>query len=243
MNEQELVNKIKELKNIKPNSEWVSFTKQRILSQKQESFSVLDSLGFVFNHKAIFSGVIVFLILIGSFGMAQRAVPGDPFFAIKKMGVKVRSVFVSKDNKLDFKLGQAQKRLDDLTKIIEANKTKKLDSAINEYQETVSDMAETLAKEKDSDKVKEIVLQVQELEEQEDKVKSLGTIIERNLDLDFALIEKMLKHINNLEIESLNQKQRDLIQEIQQDVANKDYDQALIKSLEIEDLPEFELDL
>ena len=242
MNEQELVKKIKELKNIKPNNEWVSFTKQRILSQKQES-SIFDSLSFIFNHKAVFSGAVVFLILIGSFGMAQRAMPGDPFFAVKKMGDKVRSAFVSEDNKSDFKLGQAQKRLNDLTKIAEANKTKKLDSAISEYQETISDVAESITNEKDKEKVKEIVLQVQELVEQEDKVKSLGTIIDRNLDLEFALIEKMVKHINSLEIEKLNQKQRDLIQEIQEDVANEDYDQALIKSLEIEDLPEFEFDL
>ena len=235
MTENELISKIKELKQIKPKQDWVFLTKEQILSKKEEvsSPSFIRVMRFMFGHKLAFSSLVVFLVLIGTFSFAQKSLPGDTLFFIKKAVEKSQVVFVSEAEKPKFKLDQAKKRLQDLTKIAEANDTKKLAPAINEYQASMSEVAETLAKEEDKEKLKEIVLEVQKLEEKEERIKSLSVEMERNIDLDYILVLTIINHIKDLETRSLTEKQREILVEIKEDVENEDFEAALIKSLEI----------
>ena len=187
----------------------------------------------MFGHKLAFSALAVFLVLIGTFGFAQKSLPGDNLFFIKKAVEKSQAVFVSETERPKFKLDQAKKRLQDLTEIAEANNTKKLAPAINEYQASMSEVAETLAKEEDKEKLKELVLEVQKLEEKEERIRSLSVEMERNIDLDYVLVLTIINHIKDLETRSLTEKQQEILVEIKEDVENEDFEAALIKSLEI----------
>jgi len=72
LNEKQLVKKIAQLKEIKPNENWVSFTKQSILGQRSEQIEKVDVFGWLFNPIKnpawVVRGVVISaLILVGVF--------------------------------------------------------------------------------------------------------------------------------------------------------------------------------
>jgi len=236
MTEEKLIRKIKELRQIKPSQDWVFFTKERILGEKETVIgpSFIEVMRFIFSHKTAFATLTVFLVLVGVFGFAQKSVPGDTLFVIKKTFEKSQAVFVSEAEKPEYNLEQAKKRLEDLFKIAESNNTKKLAPAINEYQASISKIAESLAEEKDKEKLKKIVLEVQKLEEREERIKSLAVEMGRNIDLDYVLVRTIINHIKDLETRTLTEEQQELLVEIKEEVEKENFEEALIKSLEIQ---------
>lgn len=237
MNEKELITRIQQLRKFEPEGEWVSLTKGRILAQNEakESFSIFQQVKFILNHKTVFSGLAIVLFLVGIVGVSQSSMPGDALFRVKKITERSQSIFLSKASKTEFNLKQADKRLNDLLKIAEANDTKNLAPAINEYQATVSKVAENIADEQDRTKVKEIVEEVQKLGVREDKIKSLAVEIGDNIEMDYALVKTIVDYINELESRILTDDEREIIYDIQEDLKNENYEAALIKSLQITD--------
>ena len=81
MQDFELISAIKGLKEVKPNKEWVVLSKNRILGVKEE---VKPSVGFIFwAPRLAWAPIISVFIIIGLFGFAQSAVPGNLFFSFK----------------------------------------------------------------------------------------------------------------------------------------------------------------
>ncbi|MFH1656390.1 MAG: DUF5667 domain-containing protein [Candidatus Nealsonbacteria bacterium] len=241
MTENELITKIKEIQKITPRKDWVVFTKAKVLdsfNEKESSSTFIDSIRFIFSHKFVFFTLAVCLVFIGTISFAQQSVPGDKLFFIKRTIEESKGIFVSKEGKTNFKLEQAKKRLDDLTKVAESNKTKKLAPAMNAYKESMSDVASSLSKEENNEKVKEIVQEVQKLVEEEKKVKSLAVEIDRNVDLDYVLVKTIIDNINDLETKSLTETQVELLVKVNEFVKEGDFESALMKSLEINSVEE-----
>jgi len=244
MTEEQLINKIQKLRQIKPSQDWVFLTKKKILGEKTEQ-SWLSNLTIVrlldFEKlikrglflKPVYITLITLVVLVGVFGLVRKSVPGDTLFVIKKASERSQAVFVSEAEKPKFNLEQAKKRLEDLIKIAETNNTKKLASAISEYQEKVSEVAKDLIEEKNDEKIKEIIAEMKGLKEKEKRIESLGTVIERNIDKDYALVQTIIEHIKDLEARSLTEEQREILVEIKENIENEDFESALIKSLEI----------
>ncbi len=238
--EKQLISKLQELRQIKPSSDWVVFTKNRIFAAETETrvsvgFSFISFIReiqkgerFVFRHKPAFAFALVMLIFIGVFGFAQNSVPGDSLFTLKKITEKGTTVFVSEKNQAKHNLDTANKRLDDLTKIAQENEVKNLAPAINEYQESVSKAAESLAT---MGNVKEIISEIKKLEKKEEKVKSLGIEIGESKELNNALAKIVETEIKDLEAGSLTQKQEEILFEVKQDYEAGNYSQALEKIL------------
>lgn len=257
MTEAELIKKIQELKQIQPRKDWVLFTKSQIFSEEpKESFaSVLTSLlpmvGKIFPMAQIFSPfrflnfknlkpVLVtlaslFILISGAFIFAQNSLPGDLLFSAKKITERSQSVFVSDDNIIKFELNIAEKRLDDLAKVTEKNSVKNLAPAINEYKESVSDVAKSLAVENNKEVVKEIVSGVKKLEEKEQQVRTLGAVIGENEELGKAVAQKMVETletlIKDLEGRTLTEDQQEDFAKAKEYFEAGDYNQALIELL------------
>jgi predicted RND superfamily exporter protein len=241
MTEKQLIAKLKQLKEIKPSENWVCFVKDQILKEenpiyKKEAefnFSFISFIKelqkgerFVFQHKPAFAFLTVLLILIGVFGFAQSSVPGDSLFTLKKIAEQSQSIFVSEENqpKRDFEL--ANKRLDDLTKIAQENSVDNLAPAINEYQESVSKAAESLAKEEKHD-IKEISAVIKELEKKEEAIKSLGVEIGDKEKLNNVLADIVATEISDLDKKTLTEEQKELLIKIKQNYEQGNYSQAL----------------
>jgi len=236
MTEKQLIAKIKELQQIKPSNDWVVLTKKQILGEEKPVpvFSFISFIReiqkgerFVFQHKPAFATFLVFAILFGLFGFAQNSVPGDTLFSVKKITEKSQTVFISEKGQPKHDLELANRRLDDLAKIAEANQTQKLTSAINEYQESVSKAAESLAEAE----VKEVVSEIKKLEEKTEKVKSLGIEIGESEEWDNALAEITEREVEDLEARTLTEEQEEVLVEVKEDCGAENYSDALIKIL------------
>lgn len=244
MTEKELIAKIRELRQIKPRSDWVLFTKSRILGKEEivrdrvsGDFSFIGFLReiqrgerFIFQHKPVFATLLTLAVLFGLFGFSQNSLPGDILFSIKRITEKSQAVFISEKEQPKHNLEMVNKRLDDLTKVAESNSAKKLGPAINEFQASVSKAAKSLAR-ADSQTVKEIVLEVKKLEEKTEQIKSLGVEIGESEELDNALAKIVEREINDLEERTLTEKQSEILVQAKEDFEKGNYSSALEKIL------------
>jgi len=227
MTETNLVKKIQELKKIRPRKDWVVLTKSQILG---ESARGRASVSFFPFWKPALVTVTAFGILFGIFSLAQNSLPGDILYPIKKLTEKSQAVFVSEKELPKYNLEIANKRLDELTEIAQTNQVKKLAPALQEFQASVSEAAENLAKVKKPD-VEKIVVQTKKLEENKQKVEALGVVLGETEKLDDALAQLVESQIKDLEGRTLTEEQEDILAQAKEDYEAGNYSDALIKIL------------
>jgi len=248
MEEKKLIGQIRELRQIKPNKDWVALTKSRILGEKKIELTpiFLSSVGhylrLFFGWRPIYAGLIIVFVLFGLFGFAQNSLPGDPLYPIKKISERAQAVFVSEEEKPAFQLKLANERLEELAKIVEANQMKKLASAINEVQASIAQTSQNLREVKEPEKekiAKTIVEQTQKLKGTKQKIEEvLATKIgteESEKELEEALIPyyKIVagSQIKDLEERTLTEEQEDILTQAKEDYEAGNYFDALIKIL------------
>ena len=100
MDEKTLIGKIEILRQIRPRKNWVVLTKKRILGEERTLPGLFsDSLrvfqGLFYQYKLALASLILLFILGGTFVFAQKSLPGEPLFLVKKITEKTRAVFVS----------------------------------------------------------------------------------------------------------------------------------------------------
>ena len=220
MTENELIGKVRKLRQIKPRKDWVVLTKKRILGEPPTLQGLfLDSLKFfpkvVFQYKLALATLIVILILGGGFGFAQNSLPGDFLFPVKKITERTRALFVSEEEKPAFQLKLTNERLEELTRIAETHQIKNLAPAINEFQASVSEAAQKLIKIKEPEKTweagKAVVAEIKKLEENKQKVESLGVVVGDAEEIEDAMCQLVEREIKNLG--TLTEKQQELLEE------------------------------
>jgi len=235
MTEKEVINKLHQLRQIKPRKDWVVLTKTQILGEEVSSnkFSqIIDILPRVNFRRVLvpaFSFCLPFVIL----AVSQNALPGDNLYPVKKFTEKTQAVFVSESEKSNVQLGIVNKRLEELNKIASTNQTDKIAPAIEEYQASLSEAVKNLTKAKNAD-VKEIVQQAKKIEESKQKAEVLGiNISEASDELNSALLSLAEREIKDLENRTLNEAQQKLLIEAKENFEAGNYSQALEKIWEI----------
>jgi len=89
MNQKELINSIKQLKEIKPRKEWAVLLKSQILAEKQsevivvknpaKSVSFLDIISSVFlQRKLAYAFAVILFLIVGVFGLTKLLPAGEP---------------------------------------------------------------------------------------------------------------------------------------------------------------------
>lgn len=241
MNEQELIQKIQVLKQIKPKEEWVFLTKQKVLStaveaRKESWFEEFVSvLSFVIKKpvfKPALASFAVLAVLFGTVSFSRSAVPGDLLYSVRKIAEKGRTLLASDQDMSKIKLEMANNRLEDLTKIAEANQGRNLAPAIEEFKQNAAEAAQNIASKitKNSPKaVKEIAKEVKVLEENKAKVEKLGVVIGQTEELDNALEGLVSREIQDLKSKTLAEEQQSILAAAEKDFADKNYSDALIK--------------
>lgn len=253
MDEKELIRKIKELQDIKPSQNWVVLTRNQILGEAarqtdfaKEKLSVVSVFRLMLQPKVLVP--ISFAFVAGIFFFSQFSLPGEQLHLVKKISETTQGTFVSEEQKPEFYLSLAEKRAEELKKIVENNQVAKLSPAIKEYQETLKKASESLDKEsKETNQTIKIAEKVTALQE---KTKE----IEKSLDIEFKEMgevkEKVLAcvkggientknqlavlvngEIASLENSSLNESQQAVLSEIKQMAQQGDYSGAWEKIL------------
>jgi hypothetical protein len=233
--EKELIGKIKELRQIKPRKDWVSLTKSQILgspAQISEKFMAgKEPVGFTFFPylKPAFAGLITVFLFIGLIGFAQNSLPGDFLYPVKKISERGRAVFVSSEEKPAFQLKLANERLEDLTKA----SAKNLAPTIIEFQANISEAAKNLTKidatTSDPVVMKKIVEETRKLEENKQKVESLGVVVEgkETEELGNALAQMVDSLIEDLESRTLTEEQETILSQVKELFEKGKYSDAL----------------
>jgi len=243
MTEKELIQKIQELRDIRPRQDWVVLTKKQILGSEpsyREKFSAIlevfplsaEALAkagrLLFQPKLAFATLIILGVLISSFSFAQNSLPGDFFYPLKKMTEKTQAIFASQEQKPKLQLELVNKRLEELNKIAETNQVKNLTPALNELQANISQAAKEIIKTKKLD-VKEIVQQTKKLEETKQKVEALGVVIGGTEELDNALAQLVEQEIKDLGTRTLTENQEKLLTEAKENFEANNFSEALEK--------------
>jgi len=237
MEEKELIGKLRELRQIRPSKDWVVLTKNQIFGQEAKI-----SVGYYLNYlRVAYAGLVVVFVLFGLFSFSQRSLPGELLYPIKKISEKVQAVFVSETDKPQASLKLANKRLEELTKIVETNQVQKLAPAINEFQASVSEATKSLSKidaiSTDAVVVKKIVDQVKDIEKKAKEVESQGVVFEDeelaelkevSNKLELGLLIRILENmISDLENRTLTEKQEEILLQMKELVEEEKYSEAL----------------
>lgn len=225
MTEEKLIQKIKELREIKPSQDWVVRVKKEIFSREPEhKINWLSVFTFVPRHKLAFATLTVIFVLVGVFGWAQSSLPGEFFYPVKKVVERAQINLSAQTERPKLQLELANKRLSDIAKIVDTNQITKLAQAVGEFQATVSEAAQDLAIAKDP---KKVIQEVQKLEENRKKVEALGVMVGEMEELENVLARITEREIKDLESRTLSEEQLELLEKAKQDYEAGNYSQAL----------------
>ncbi len=253
MTDKELINKIRGFRDVKPSKNWVLLAKKRIFDEEpiiapryekktdRERASVslsnlFEEIKIIFSHKFAFASILSLLLLFGVFAFAQNSLPGNFLFPLKRVVENSQAVFVSQNEQSNYDIGIAQKRLKELVEVAQKNSVKNLAPAINEYQASISKVADNLYRAKDEKNIKEIVAKIQELKKQELGIKSLSdVVVPTNNSWDIAsaqvLINMLEPFVEDLKSRSLTDEQKEALERVENYLQERDYDEALMELL------------
>jgi len=223
LTEKELIGKLKELRQIKPQRDWTSITKTRILGvETTGGFTLFPYL------KPAFAGfVCVFMVMGGLYIAVKNSIPGESLYAIRKIAHQGEAFFVSDQGKTLFQLKLANDRLEDLTK----SPAKNLAPTLDEFQANISQAAKELSKidatTTNAIAIKKIVEETKKLEENKQKVESLGVVIEGTQELDDVLQKIVGNLIEDLEQRSLTEEKEEVLNQMKELFDAEKYSDAL----------------
>lgn len=225
MTEKELIGKIRKLRQIKPNKDWVVLTKTQILGQESPQTGVLANF-FGFLLKPAYASLVIIFVLFGLFGSAQNSLPGDTLYIVKEFAEKSQAMFLSASERPQFNLNLAQKRVEELAKVAEENRVKNLAPAIDEVKKSIANASKELS----GDPVA-IKKAVDEIEEKVEKINALGVVVETEeleqlkQNADKLFVEYL---ISDLKTRTLTEKQTAILNQMEELVKEEKYSEAII---------------
>ena len=159
----------------------------------------------------------------------KGSVPGEALYAIRKIAHQGEAFFVSEQEKPAFQLKLANDRLEDLAKASARN----LAPTINEFQANMAEAVKTLSKINASSSspvvIQKIVAETKKLEENKQKVESLGMVIgeEETAELETILGKMVEGSIKDLEGMTLSEEKAEILNQIKELFEAKKYSEAL----------------
>ncbi len=231
MTENQLIEKIKGLKTIRPRRDWVLFNKKQILGETRK----IEIFPF---FRPVYAGLFCLLFVVGLFEFSQDALPGESLYYLKKITEKGQFILSSEKEKSKLNLELVNKRLEELDKIVAGNEIRRLAPALKEYQASVSDAAKNLARTmtttSDPVVMKEIAQQTQKFEKNKEKLTKIygiaGLESSEESNPTKIVVEWLIK---DLEGRTLNEEDELLFKEAKGDYEDESYSEALEKILKL----------
>jgi len=235
MNDTEIINQIKSLKSIRPNQDWVFAVKKEVLSTtslselktKRKVTFIQTILSMLVQARPVLVNAMFLFIVFGTLGFIENSLPGDLLYPMKKVAEDSRAVFLVSENDISqYKLSMANKRLEELAKIAEVNQVKKLAPAILAFQANIAEATKSLEK---VSNIQELVIESQKLEENKEKMVSLGIIIGGTEEFDAGLCLFAEREIKAIEDQELSEDQEEILIEMKESFEEGDCNESLLK--------------
>jgi len=243
--EKDLLQKLTLLKEIKPKENWVLFAKNRILEQDpslaKENLLQKEVGHFVsyiqYFEKAIrqaqakpaFVFAALAFVVLGGVGykISQNSLPGDALYSVRSV---IEKATISSSPSASLQV--AQRRLEDLRKVVEGNKVKNLPQATQEFNQSVAEVSKDLLAlvENEPDKALQISRELVQLQKGKAQIEQiLGAAIGEEQALELTNATKVLveAELNYLEERTLTEDQEDLLAQAIAAYQAGDYEMAL----------------
>lgn len=236
----ELIYKIKFLKQIEPNKEWAILTKIKVFESSDSHrdisvipvrrISVIAVISAIFSPSYrkgfAYSSAFVLLLVAGMLGFAQRTLPGDPLFAVKK--ITEHSQFaLSGDSEVQNSVVNFKNRFHDLEKVLSNQKAGNLSSAKKEIKDATKELANAIQASAKQTDVKEIAMEIK------NNQVLLSFFEDYELKQESQILYKAISEqmIADMENSATTTKQQETLKEVKNLCENGMYFQALEKLL------------
>lgn len=240
LTQKQLVEQLRELKEIKPRAEWVILAKSQIFNEpaleqkviknpvrKVSIFGVVASS--LLHRKLAYSFATLLFIFVGLVGFAQYTMPGDLLFPVKKITEQSEAALTGQTG-VKQSMATLNNRINDLAKAAKEGKKDNIPAAINEINTNAVELAKNLRNEpiEDSATIKEIAVSLKvlaDLQGEEDLTETPQV-----KDLYQAVVENQLA---DLEKSTLTEEQTEFLATAQELYEQGDYVGALEEILKI----------
>lgn len=243
MENKELIAKISLLKGIKPQDEWVFLKRQELLDKKtfplpkKGFWGIFEDIERVFRlyleKPALVMSSLAVAVFVGAvWHISTNSLPGDVLYPVKTAAQQVPLTFSSEDDRPFLQIELAQKRLEDVKRVVETNKGKNLSSAIKVFEANVEEASKSLAEivENQPERALQASRGVVQLQKEKSAIEQiLGTKIGKEQEEAFESTTKLLveNELSDLETRSLTEEQQELLKEAQDAYEQEDYQEAL----------------
>jgi len=152
--QEQLIESLKQLKDIKPRQEWASLLRSQILADKKveeaivrqptKLAGIMNTFSSVFSPRKLAYSFAAFLFLVvGLFSFSRYAVPGDVLFPAKK-AVEQSQATLTGQTAINQDVETLNSRINDLIQVASEGKTNNLPSAIDEIKTNASALTKNL---------------------------------------------------------------------------------------------------
>lgn len=218
MTEQELINKIKELKNIQPSKEWLGSAREKLIYQiKPSQVDFLPRLG-LFNWlkplQPIALTISLILIFIAgpwlTLKASQNSLPGETLYSVKKAAEKIQAGMASEESQVGLQVDFAQRRLEEINKLNEDSlspeeKNEKVEQAAVDFKNNLAG-ANQYVKKVPKEKAKAVAQKTKKIRESLTKTKEEASLVVQE---KLAEAENLIKEIDYQILATLVEDEKD----------------------------------
>ena len=235
--QKQLIESLKQLKEIKPRKEWAVLLKSQILAAKQVEEKIVENPARLVGIMDMFSSMfaprklayafsVILIFVIGVFGFARYTVPGDALFPIKKITEQSQAALTGQTG-LQQNMLALNSRINDLAQVAKEGRTDNIPSAISEVNANASQLAKDLknSKVEDSQTLKELATSLKTLADVP------GTDMTTNPDVQNLYQTVVQSQIADLQKATLTEDQKTKLTEVEDLYNQGKYTDALEKIL------------
>jgi len=155
MNNNDLIKKIKGLKEIKPSEEWLNSTRHNLMTEIGFDEDAFFSFNWLKQPQAVALTICLALILFGGPWMtlkaSQSSLPGDLLYSVKKISEDVQTTIASDSSKVGLQAEFAGRRLEELNKVTydsysSEEKTEKSAKLMNDFKNNLAQVSQNVNK-------------------------------------------------------------------------------------------------
>ena len=138
MTEKELLEKLAQFQQIKPNNDWANWCLNNILSQKPASNIqseakqsekpkiTLVTFDIIRKYRVALATSALMVIFVSTFALAQTSLPNSPLYTLKTLTQDIRLALTPQEQKPLVKMQIAEARLNDLAQVKDLNNKKEI---------------------------------------------------------------------------------------------------------------------
>jgi len=233
LTEEQLIQSLEQLEEIKPRKEWAILLKSQILVKSDLTKSKIGIWDLIRNSKSemlnlrrlAYSFAALIFVVVGIFGFARYTVPGDLLFPVKKIAEQSEAALTGQTG-VKQNVAVLNNRINDLVQVTKEGRKNSIPSAISEINTNASELTKNLKiNPPDSQTVKEIANTLKTLADVP------GTNLSGSADLKDLYQTLVQSQINDLEKSTLTDNQQKTLDEVKNLYDEGKYTDALEKIL------------